>query len=298
MVLVWAVVACGGGETGDNAADATAAVADAMVPGPTETYEVTIGPVTVPAGEEDTVCVVLELGNVAAGHVRAIQTQLSQGTHHVIVNFTDEAAHSDPQSCGVFAGTSGHGALAFIAQQPTAEIRYPAGTGLPIDANQRVHLEMHYFNYLPSAEAAISASVRFEVAGPGQQLAPIQLMFSGGGGEVIAPNSTGSWTSFHTVPDAARIFALTTHMHQLGVRGTIHRVSSQADPEGQLIYETTSWSEPPLQMYEPFALDSSEGLRLRCDYVNPTDQPVGFGLGFADEMCFVWGHYYVPSTSP
>lgn len=303
MVRAWVVVVvvaagaglagCGDDPATNAAGDASPAVPDALPPG-TDVLEVTIGPVVVDAGMEDTVCVVVPLGNTAPAAIRAVDTRLSPGTHHVIVHLSDEPEQREPRGCGAFAG-AGHQDLLFIAQQPVAEVRYPEGTGLPVVAGQNVHLEMHFFNYLPGDSAEISAQVRIEVSRESiDDLRPVSLLFTGGTGGQIPANSTATWRSFNQVPAGAQIFGLTTHMHQLGVRGTIHRGAGEDDPDAVLLYETTSWDEAPLQLYPPFTLGADEGLILRCDYDNPTDEVVGFGLGFEDEMCFLWAHLIAP----
>lgn len=283
-------MACGGGSTNEPV-DATVASVDASTP---NQLAVTLGPITVPGGAEDTVCVVLDLGNELPQMVRAIRTSLSYGTHHVIINKAGDApVQPTPQSCGAFAAATAEDELLFIAQQPQAELRYPDGTGLRIGAHQPIHLEMHYFNYLPGEDSQISATVYFELAEEdGSQLDPVDLLFTGDFSLTIPALGTLTKRSFHTVAAEDHIFALTTHMHQLGVHGTIHRATGEADPNPVLLYETNSWDEAALQTYEPFQLDPGEGLLLTCEYVNPTNQDVHFGLGFEDEMCFLWAHTF------
>lgn len=289
------LTACGS-DGGGTEPDATSPSLDARVNDahPGDVLAVTIGPITIPGGAEDTVCVVLDLGNEMARTVRAIRTELSNGTHHVIINRSGGApVQPTPQQCGAFSSAGSDDQLLFIAQQPHAELRYPDGTGLRIGAHESIHLEMHYFNYLPGETADISATVYFELApDDGSQLAPVDLLFTGDFSLTIPAHSKVTKTSFHSVDPADHIFALTTHMHQLGVHGTIHRATSETDPSPVLLYETNSWSEAPLQTYEPFQLAAGEGLLLTCEYVNPTDQDVHFGLGFEDEMCFLWAHTF------
>jgi hypothetical protein len=90
-----------------------------------------------------------------------------------------------------------------------------------------------------------------------------------------------------------RVFALTSHTHSLGVRSTIERVANLQAPDSTPIHESLDWSEPPLTTFDPsLSFDGSDGLRLRCHYMNDTDHDVGFGVRFEDEMCFLWLYYY------
>lgn len=285
-----AAAACGGG--GGGAVDAGPGPDAVHVEG--EQRAVEIGPVFAAPGAEDTVCVVLDLGNEEPGTVRSLRTSLSSGTHHVIVTkVADTVEQPTPTSCGAFAGGAPDADLLFIAQQPEAALTYPDGTGVRVAAHQHVHLEMHYFNYLPDAEQGISASVTFDLVTDDGELRPVELMFQGELSLFLPAGEQVTVTSFHTVPPGAEIFALSSHTHQYGVRGAIYRATSEADP-GTLLHESLSWSEPPFDTYEPFALDAGEGLRLQCEFHNTSDHDVGFGLGFNDEMCFLWAHYVVP----
>ncbi len=294
-------VGCGGndgGGGGDDTSIADAAVAptpDASPPLGDNELQLTIGPLTVPPGDEDTVCVVLDLGNTAPAMIREIRTNLTPGTHHVIVTREDDGAPIEqPFSCGAFAGGGPGANLLFIAQQPQAKLTYPAGTGLRATAHQLIHLEMHYFNYLDDPDHEISATITFELAeDDGTELAPVELLFTGSTSLHIPAQSQVSTESFHSVPAGAKIFALSSHTHQYGTYSAIYRATSEGDPEAVLLHESTNWAEPPLDEYEPFSLGAGEGLLLTCDYFNTSDQDVSFGLGFNDEMCFLWAHYFV-----
>ena len=81
-------------------------------------------------------------------------------------------------------------------------------------------------------------------------------------------------------------------MHRLGVHATIEQVASEDDASGELLHESLSWSEPPLDALTPARELASGGLRIRCEYDNTTDEPVWFGEGLDDEMCAFWAYYY------
>ena len=60
-----------------------------------------------------------------------------------------------------------------------------------------------------------------------------------------------------------------------------------------LVHESLDWAEPPFDTYDPpLVFDGSDGLFLRCEYVNTTPDFVGFGTRVEDEMCFMWLYYY------
>ena len=65
--------------------------ADAADPTVVESRRAQIGPLTIAPGQEATVCLVVDLGNAAPRMVRAVRSDLTDGTHHVIATLTTEA---------------------------------------------------------------------------------------------------------------------------------------------------------------------------------------------------------------
>jgi hypothetical protein len=305
LLLLGAASACDGGSNGSGSGDASppdagsggtdsgGAAVDSGGPigdaGPGEARSLTVGPFEAARGVERTQCVSLDLGNDAPMFVRAIRTHLTDGSHHMIVYRLDEAPDPTPRFCGSFS--HGVGDSIFIAQQRDAEIRYPAGTGLHVEAHQTIGLEMHYINYVSDAPIDISGTVELDLVPIDGSIEEMQLLFTGDIALSIPARSEATSRSFHSVPSGARIFALTSHTHQLGTHATIHRGDSETTP-GALLHESTSWAEPPLDLFDPMLeLDPGEGLILTCEYYNPGDSDVGFGTGFDDEMCFLWAHF-------
>jgi hypothetical protein len=286
------LLACGDGDPAP-AADADVGEVDAAAdadPTVVETRALTIGPVTVEPGGEDTVCVVLDLGNDAARMIRAIRTELTDGTHHVIVTRHDGPLAPEPTSCGAFAGGSPDADVLFIAQQREAAMDYPTGSGLPVIAHQPVHLEMHYFN--PSdATMEIAGTVHLDLApDDGETLRPVELLFTGDLGLFIEAGGEASVTSFHALPEGADLFATTAHTHQWGRRATVELATSVDDPDAELLHESTDWAERQVDVFEPITVPPGLGLRLTCEFQNESNEDVGFGLGANDEMCFLWAH--------
>lgn len=257
------------------------------------TRTVTIGPFNVPRGVERTMCATIDLGNDAPRTLRGIRTHLSPGSHHMIVHRLDGPADPTPRPCGAFSHGMNQQVL-FIAQQREAALRYPDGAGLPLPAHQSVGLELHFINYFDEDEVAISGTVDLELGPPAVGDKAIQVLFTGDLGFTIPAQSTKTVTSYTAVPAAWRILAMTSHTHQLGVLATIARVTGPSDASPVLLHESRSWSEPPLTTFDPPLSLADGGLRLTCEFDNPTDHPVHFGTGFNDEMCFMWLYYVTP----
>lgn len=294
LLVPFALVACGGDPApGDPDAqpppiDAIDAPPDAPDPTVVESRSVTVGPVTVAPGGEATVCTVLDLGNADPRLIRAVHSQLSDGTHHVIATLSSNPPETGLRPCGPFAGGLDRGILT-IAQQPRATLGYPEGAGLAVTAHQSIHLEMHYFNPT-EASLDISGTITLDLAAAGGDLRPVELLFTGGNSLNIPAHGTQTVSSEHPLPAGALLFATTAHTHQWGTLATVELLDGPGDPTPQLLHSSTNWAERPLDQFAPITVAEGALLRLTCNYANQSDQPVGFGLSAEDEMCFVWAH--------
>lgn len=262
---------------------------DAFAPAGEE-LSLAYGPERLTVGQEQTMCIVLDAGNDVARFVRAIRTTLPQGSHHMIVYRTSEGLNATPRSCIPFA--SGGDAI-FIAETREAELVFPPDVGLRFEPHQHIRLEVHAVNYY-DAPIDVTASVRFELYGtdtpPTDEM---RLLFTGDMSLSLPPRVATTVHSFHRPPEGARIFAITSHTHSLGTYASIAEASSRSDEGGTVLHESRSWSEPPLDVFSPpRVLAAGRGLRLTCTFFNSRDDHVGFGLGFEDEMCFLWAYYY------
>lgn len=259
----------------------------------------TIGPVSAGVGEEDTVCITINLNNPAPVRVTGIETHLSLGSHHMIVYAVDRVPdRTEPSPCFPFADVLAGGKPLFIAQQEEAAITYPEGTAFELQANQSIKMEMHYIN-LGGGPADITGTVDFQLAEPDAELEAVDMIFWGTTDINVPPRASNASTMFRRVPGptasqpSIKIFGLTSHTHQLGELAVIERAPSLDGAATAELHTSTTWAEPPLTIFDPpVEFDGSDGLRLICNYDNPTDRTVGFGEGFAEEMCFLWAYYY------
>ncbi len=266
-----------------------AASPDAFIPS-ADMATLSYGPERLEPGDEQTVCIVLDAGNETERFVRAIRTTLPQGSHHMIVYRTTEGVRTRPEPCIPFASS---GDAMFIAETREAELVFPPDVGLAFDARQRVRLEVHAVNYV-GMPIDVSASVTFEFypeASPPTD--EVHLLFTGDMALSLPPRVETTVTSFHRPDPGARIFAITSHTHSLGTYASIEDARSSSDTTGTRLHESRSWADPPLDRFDPpIVIPEDRGLRLTCTYFNDTDDYVGFGLDFEDEMCFLWAYWY------
>jgi hypothetical protein len=265
----------------------------------TTTLVATMGPYSIPAGEEAVKCIVVSLGNPAPAFVRKFRTKLEPGSHHMIVYLSTEAENLTPFNCQSF-GAAGGSAI-FIAQQAQSELDFPKDpngvpVGLELAANQTLRLEMHYINPT-SAPLDVVGTAEMDVLPNTSQIIKSGFAFEGAFSIPTIPEQGEADTGvrFQQGIPGTHVFALTTHQHHLGTEMKVWFADDVSDTS-KLVADSLSWSDPPLVLFTPpldFPLGGTKGFAYDCHWKNPTATPVHGGLGANDEMCFFW-HYYYP----
>lgn len=291
-----------GGSGGAGATGGTGATGGSTASGGSDpdvtTLKAQYGPTTIQSGEESVQCVVVALNNPEPVRVRRFRTKLADGSHHMIVYTTTEAPTSTPFPCQSFAVEGG--SAIFIAQQPESELTLPIdASGLPValdlTANQLLKLEVHYIN-ATGAPLDVSGLIELDVLPVGVNALPSSFLFQGAFDvpEIPPFGEADTGVRFDQGIPGTKVFALTTHQHQLGTRMRVWHADNVNDLSTP-IADSTSWHDPPLELFDPpldFPLDGSKGFAYQCHWENPTSQSVHGGLGANDEMCFFWSYYY------
>jgi hypothetical protein len=263
--------------------------------GPTISANIEV--LNVEPGGQKTVCTTKFLDNATEVKVKNVRGHISGGSHHFIV---DRAPTDVPieglTECFGLSGTDATRVL--IAEKPETLFAMPAGVGFTLRPNQPLTTELHYFN--PTDDPIdIEAIIEFELA-EGEEAANMKeasMVFAGNTSIYLPAGMPGVVEFFFPMPGEpgapARVFALTSHTHSLGVRSTIERVADAFAPPGMLVHESLSWAEPPMTEYMPtMDFTAGDGLRLKCEYMNDREEDVAFGTRVQDEMCFMWLYYY------
>ncbi len=273
---------------------------------PLPSYRVDFPAVTVPAGFENTQCVIVRLGNPEPLRVNRIHNLLSDGSHHFIVytsNDTEEVA--TPFDCDPFTDTLNPeaGAPLMITQKHEEVLTLPAGVAFSLEANQMIRLEVHYINTNPDGAIELTASSTFIPIPEAEFENEADFLFIGNVDVFIPAMSTATLgPTFFPIPgnlDGVKYFGITGHTHQWG---TDVRVAATDGPDGAdtPVYDVEDWvwSEPETVYHDPpFEVPPDGGFRFTCEWNNLSDQSVGFGESATKEMCFFWAYYY-PSVGP
>ena len=186
--------------------------------------------------------------------------------------------------------------------------QFPEGVGLRMPGDTLYDLNSHYINLLgdetligetyvniytiPEEEVKYEAveifvSNRSINVPPGTTRVTKQTWYIGG--------EDGELDKRGHDPDAVlNVFLLTSHMHRHGELFEVFQKSS-----GDLLHRSIAYDDAPIDLFEPVVrLDSDDGIRFQCTYNNyDTDEPLIFGLTSEDEMCIIFGYYYIPTES-
>ncbi len=174
--------------------------------------------------------------------------------------------------------------------------RYPNQTGPTMYGGSVLVMQVHY-----NLSNGPATPDRTKVA---LQFAPVPVMWHAqmfpvlDDGFDIPPHTTGytSGASFD-LPIDANVWGIAPHMH---VKGVDIRVDvTHADGSNTCLVEIPKWNFQWQQFYFFSAhagvpLKQGDKLNIKCKWDNPTDAPVTWGEGTADEMCL--GFLYL--TSP
>jgi hypothetical protein len=263
--------------------------------GDPSSFELFIGPTSLNAGEERTLCLNQRLGNVAAYRVDHVKTTLPPTTSEVVVyRVNDTVAMTTPVDCQPLEGlrvNDGGTAVAY-SKLASEDLQLPAGTAFTFAPNQMVRIELHAIN-LTSAAFAVSATVTLTAATvPYQQEAGLlvadllDIQVPVGGAPVTLTGPVAVTPDF----EGAAAFNITGYTHALGV-------DMYAELGGAEVYGPPAWmpDNPPIVTPQPAAtIPTDGGVVVNCVWQNNGGNLAAYGPSFRDERCDL-RLYYSPA---
>jgi hypothetical protein len=249
-------------------------------------------------GQEGTQCLQVKLSNAAPLNVIQLHNRLSPASHHFIVTaLTDPSATEKPlENCMPFRGAIAGAPLA-ISQRHDDLVSLPQGVGYHFNANQVLHLELHYLN-TSDKTVDVSGEAELFIADASAQLKEGAVLLVGTTDIHIPAHATHqNDPKFLALPagmEGTEFYAITGHTHRLG---TSVQVSSASAPmlAGAQLYAPPNfdWEAPEMKQLSPHvSVPAGGGFMLQCGWNNTTDADVTFGESALAEMCFFWAYYY------
>ena len=304
-------------------------------PPPGQGYQLHLPPFKIEPGTEREVYYATEIkdenGNPVEGDIfiNKVEIFYPAGSHHFIIyRLTEE---------GLAKGLLNHGRVPDIAVNPEDTFReldplepdpvfgyfgvdrlfvvgtqtddtlfqFPEGVGLRLPADTVYDLNSHYINLLGTETLIGETYVNiYTIPEEEVQYEAIEIFVSNRAINV-PPGTTRvaklTWyvkdelrTREHDPNTEISVFLLTSHMHRHGELFEIFQKST-----GDLLHRSIAYDDAPINLYTPaLRLDPNDGLNFQCTHNNyDTNEPLTFGLESEDEMCIIFGYYFIPTES-
>jgi hypothetical protein len=277
-----------------------------------DAIRLSLGAVSLRAGEERTVCVTRRLSLPAAVNIVKIATR-QQLSHHVIIyrhTSGTPTVNDTPKGCTPLNLLSGGSIKVplFIgesADDSQNQIQLPPNVAYHVEASDYYTIEAHLLNATPGTATANAEVILTPTRQSEGVLYADMLFFNNTRG--LGKNYDGKSSglppgrkttvdpAFATVNEKLKVFGIATHQHRFGTGIEVSQSTGAGDP-GTHLFTNTDWSHPPLFRLpddKPLLFQKGQGLRWVCSYDNTSGEYVKFGQSAdTDEMCIIWGYYY------
>jgi hypothetical protein len=287
----------GAGGSAGSASDEAGAAGAAT--GPTS-FTLDFPTQTVTPGLENTLCVVLDLGNDSAVHIAEIHNHLSAGAFDLLVYKSSAATTSAPTGCAPLSSLQVAGGVPLmLSHRPDDDLVLPSGVGFTLAPHQKIGLELHF---LSTVAQDISTQTTFTVASEPYQAEAGFIMLSNI--DVSLPAGSQQITAAAYLPGtplaAASIFRFVGYTHQLGTEVTLTTSASEAGTPtsiGDLDPTPTASPAHAVATFSPaVTLPTGGGFTLTCHYTSDPNMATTYGRNANNEQCaaLLW---YSPAVS-
>jgi hypothetical protein len=255
------------------------------------------------AGQEIVYCYYFHMPNTATVAIQKWVSDMTPGSHHMILYFTDTPAQPDGTVNTCESGGAGIIPVwTYASQTPHQESAMPAddGTGTPlaqeIAPGQAAYLQMHYLN---ASDAAITVHVEIDAFGyaPGTRYVKTAPYITYNSSISIPPGATNHVeTQTCNVPAGIRFWSMSTHAH----KQSVHTDVKDGDA---VLFQSTDWEHPGgVQWSAPSYYSFASGkLTYECTYANVKDNAgitvVDGPSAATNEMCMAVGYFFPANTS-
>ena len=256
----------------------------------------------IPANADREGCEYAVAPNEKAIDVGAFEVKTTPGTHHFVVwqYLGNDRNPADfwrgikyVPGCTGLGPQNGFANADLFGMLPSqARVQFPPGVAVRLEPHAVLYPNLHFHNY--SDKSVLGQAVfNFIPARKGTVQHHAQSFTVGTAQFAIPPLGTASATGEWHTPVALNMVQISTHEHRRGTTVTVHHVDASGADLGELV-TSTNWEHPTVQWYQqaPLRLSAGEGIRYTCEWSNPDDIAVHYGVTSEDEMCFITGYFY------
>ena len=300
-------------------------------PAPGEGYQIHLPPFKIEPGTEREIFYATQIkdenGQPVEGDIfiNRVEIFYPSGSHHFIVyRLTEEGLVNGVQNRGVdtsigvnpedqfreldpddpqVLGNFGIDRLFVVGTQTDDTLfEFPDGVGLRLPGNTVFDLNSHYINLLGDETLIGETYVNIYTIPEEEVKYEAIEIFVSNRAINVPPNTTRvaklTWyvedeleRRGHDPDTELYVFLLTSHMHRHGDLFEIFQNST-----GELLHRSIAYDDAPITLFDsPLILNVDDGLKFQCTHNNyDKNAPLQFGLTSEDEMCIIFGYYYIP----
>jgi hypothetical protein len=308
------IAACGGGGGGGGGGDGDggtggpdADVGDGNLtlqpPPDGQGFQIIDNGAVIDPGQDIEYCEVGQLPGTPSDtyYVNKFESQMSTGSHHLIVSAIKPGSETDANTqvgdrttCfgpgNAFTGSGGDLEEVTGQQLPDHSETFPAGVGRVYTGGQKVIFDFHYLN-ATDAPLRARAAVNFYTTTQDQ----IQHLAASAGfffvGIDVPAGQTASYDVACAFDTDVMVYKLTRHTHRWG--GDFPVWDWDGATKGDLIYTSPNYEDPDYLYDAPVAVPSGHGFAFQCNYDNTDgDHTLTFGPKTSNEMCILFPAIY------
>ena len=303
-------------------------------PLPGQGYQIHLPPFTIEPGTEREVYYTTQIrdenGNPVEEDIFISRVEIfyPAGSHHFIIyRLTEEGLANGIQNRGIIPGIGVNPADAFReldtedplvlgnfgvdrlfvvgTQTDDTVYEFPEGVGLRMPGDTVYDLNSHYINLLGDEPLIGETYVNiYTIPEEEVQYEAVEIFVSNRSINVPPGTTRLARMTWYVEDELERrghdpetelsVFLLSSHMHRHGELFEIFQRSS-----GDLLHRSIAYDNAPIDLFNPvLQLGQDDGLKFQCTHNNyDTDEPLIFGLTSEDEMCIIYGYYYIPTES-
>ncbi len=269
-------------------------------PAPGQGFQVHMGPIFIPPGQEDEFMMKYDPQLTGATEISRVDVKMSDLSHHYILYKLDrsDASNYDEglRDISLFNNpfTDSNEDLVAVWQYDD-NIELPAGTAFFWDENTILDLNYHVPNYsnIGPAPTDVYMNVYTQATGTAEYEMKSELFLYTS--LFLPPNQTSNFSGNINNNQDWFIWMMTSHTHQYGTDFDVY--VKEGNSKGEQLYEGFynytddfnqgyyDWEHQPIRYFDPFyQLPAGQGLIQEASYYNSSNSLVTFGLQSTNEM--------------
>jgi hypothetical protein len=304
--MALAIAACSGGsadpqdEIDAGGADADLSCNGATCLDPEDGFTVETSGVVIDPGQDVEYCEVLQLPGSESDvyYVKRLESQMTPGSHHLIVSAATEGVDGDLTVGDRFVCPGGVLGPEYLpvtgSQSAYREETFPAGVGRVFRGGQKIVVNYHYLNATDTpldanVQVAFHLTDESEITYIAQSFGFYNTSFS------IPPGAKDSVFTQCNFSEEITIGRLTRHTHRWGTDFRVWFAGGEHD--GELVFHSEHYEDTEHDFDTPIVMSPGTGFRFECAYENTESYPLTFGLKASDEMCILFGTWWSEGNS-